>query len=78
MSSVSVRLPESIHQQAKRLAKRDGCSLNQLIASALGEKLSAMETEEYLAEWARRGAKVDIGEIFAEVPDVAPASEDEL
>lgn len=76
MSSISVRLPESIHEQAKRLAKRDGCSLNQLIASALGEKLSAMETEQYLAERARRGSTVDIGSLLDKVPDVEPAPND--
>jgi hypothetical protein len=78
MSTLSIRLPESIHANAKRLAKRDSCSLNQLIASAVGEKLAAMEAETYLAERAARGQSVDIAAILAKVPAVAPAAEDQL
>jgi hypothetical protein len=78
MSTISIRLPESIHQHAKHLAKRDGCSLNQLVASAVGEKIAAMEAETYLAERAKRGAKVDIASILAKVPDNPPAPEDRL
>ncbi len=43
MSTISVGLPDSIHQHAKRPARRDGYSLNQLIASAVREKLAALE-----------------------------------
>ena len=72
MSTISIRLPDSIHQHAKRLAKRDACSLNQLIASAVGEKLAAMEAESYLAERAARGQKVNISTILAKVSSVPP------
>lgn len=72
MSTISIRLPDSIHQHAKRLAKRDACSLNQLIASAVGEKLAAMEAETYLEERAARGQKVNISTLLAKVPSVPP------
>ena len=44
MSTISVRLPDSLHEAAREEAKRDNISMNQLIASALGEKLSALKT----------------------------------
>ena len=78
MSTLSIRLPESIHQHAKRLARRDACSLNQLIASAVGEKLAAMEAETYLNERAARGEAVDIHAILAKVPGAKPEPGDEL
>ena len=34
MSTLSLRLPDSLHRQIKQLAKRDGVSINQMIASA--------------------------------------------
>ncbi len=40
MSTLSIRLPNSIHQHAKRLARDEGISVNQLVSSALAEKLS--------------------------------------
>ena len=38
MSTLSLRLPESLHRQLAALAKSEGISINQLIASAAAEK----------------------------------------
>ena len=34
MSTLSLRLPDSLHKQIKALAKKDGISINQFIVSA--------------------------------------------
>ena len=46
MSTISLRLPESIHKRVKEIAKRESISINQLISTALAEKLSALMTQE--------------------------------
>ena len=48
MSTMSVRLPESLHERAREIAKREGVSINQLVATALAEKLSALDTLDTL------------------------------
>lgn len=48
MSTLSVRLPDSMHEKIKELAKKEGVSMNQLINSAVSEKLSALMMVEYL------------------------------
>lgn len=78
MSTLSVRLPNSIHQHTKKLAREEGISINQFVASAVAEKLSALDAERYLGERAARGRKVNIGRILAKVPDVPPVQEDRL
>jgi hypothetical protein len=55
MSTISIRLPASLHEGIREAARREGISINQFIASAAGEKLAAWATEEYLAARARRG-----------------------
>ena len=55
MSTLSLRLPESLHEQLKEPARRDGVSINQFVTTAIAEKLSALMTVEYLDERARRG-----------------------
>lgn len=57
MSSLSVRLPDSLHKKVKELAKDDNISINQFITSALAEKVSAFNTEAYLEERASRASK---------------------
>ena len=78
MSTLSIRLPNSIHQHAKRLARDEGISVNQLISSALAEKLSALDAERYLSERAERGRKIDIDAILARIPSVEPDAHDRI
>ena len=49
-----LKLPLSIKKAAQRLAKEDGVSLDQWIAVAVAEKVSALRTEEYFRERGRR------------------------
>jgi hypothetical protein len=78
MSTLSIRLPKSIHEHAKRLARDEGVSVNQLVSSALAEKLSAIDAERYLNDRSERGKKVDIDAILAKVPRTKPEVEDRL
>ena len=72
MSALSVRLPESLHKHAKQYAALEGISVNQLISSALAEKLSALATEDYLALRAKRGSRLKFDAALRRVPDAAP------
>lgn len=78
MSTLSLRLPNSIHRHAKRLASEEGVSVNQLISAAVAEKLSAIDTERYLLERAARGRVSKFRRVLAKVPAAKPAPGDEL
>ena len=56
MSTISLRLPESLHKSVRELARKESVSINQLITTALAEKLSALLTVEYLDERAKQEA----------------------
>jgi hypothetical protein len=55
-STYPLRLPKSIKAEVERCAKQDGISINQFIAMAVAEKLSAMRTAEFFTE---RRARAD-------------------
>jgi hypothetical protein len=78
MSALSLRLPNSLHERARELAEREGISMNQLISTALAEKMAALMTEEFLETRARRGSRPRFLRALAKVPDVAPDPGDEL
>ena len=42
-----MRLPKSLKDKVATIAKHDGTSLNQFIAIAVAEKVSAIETENF-------------------------------
>lgn len=78
MSTISLRLPNSLHKHVKDLAKKENISINQFIATALAEKMSALLTDEYLAKRAKRGSCRKFEQALAKVRDVEPIEEDKL
>jgi len=78
MSTLSLRLPNSLHRGVKELAEREGVSMNQIIATAVAEKLSALMTEDYLEERAARGSRERFEAVLRKVPDVEPEERDRL
>ena len=76
MSALSLRLPESLHRKLGEVAEREGISINQLINSAVAEKMSALMTEEYLEARAKRGNRRKFVSALAKVPDVEPEESD--
>ncbi|MCX7011402.1 MAG: DUF6290 family protein [Candidatus Sumerlaeota bacterium] len=78
MSTLSLRLPDSLHETAKTLAKKEHVSVNQLITTAVAEKISALMTEDYLEQRARRGKRKDFEAVLAKVADAEPDEADRL
>ena len=62
MSAISIRLPNSLHRKVKEVAQRDNVSINQIITLAVSEKLSALETEDYLGKRSRKASKAKFHE----------------
>ena len=78
MSAITVRLPNSIHQKVKELAVQDEISINQFIASAVAEKVSAFLTVEYLQSEAGLGKREDFAKVRRSVPHASAATGDEI
>jgi hypothetical protein len=78
MSTMSLRLPASLHKHIKELAAREGISINQFITTAVAEKMSALMTEEYLERRANRGNREKYEAALSQVPDIEPQSFDRL
>ena len=78
MSALSLRLPESLHRKLGEVAEREGISINQLINSAVAEKMSALMTEEYLEARAKRGNRRKFAAALAKVRDVEPEEADRI
>ena len=83
MSTLSLRLPNSLHRRAKALAEKDNISLNQFITLAIAEKVAVTSVDDYLAIRAARVAKRDrplqgIDDFLAAAPDEEPAPADRL
>lgn len=78
MSSLSLRLPDSLHRKIRELAERDDISINQFIATAVAEKAAAFLTVDYLADRAHTADPHLLDRLLNRVPDKAPMAGDEL
>jgi hypothetical protein len=78
MSTISLRLPHSLHDSARELAAKESISINQLITLALAEKVSALMTEEYIGKRAKRGERQKFRKAMAKVANVEPEEYDKL
>jgi len=78
MSTISLRLPTSLHQQVRKLAEKESVSINQLITLAVAEKLSALMAEECVEERAKRGRRKKFERAMAKAPNVAPEPQDRI
>ena len=72
MSTITVRLPDSLHRMAKSIAAEDHVSMNQFIASAVAEKVAALTTESYLKERAERASAEKFQAAMTAVPAIPP------
>ena len=78
MSTLSLRIPKSLHEQIKQLAKREGISINQFVASAAAEKMSALMTEEYIEKRAKKANLKKFQQVLNKVPDAEPEDYDRI
>lgn len=77
MSKLTIEIPESLAEQLRQYAAREGMSVDQLLSSAAAEKLSALMTLDHLRDRARRAKREDFVAFLDQSPDVAPMPGDE-
>ena len=78
MSTMNIKLPDSLLKQAQEMAEKEDVTLEQFISSALAEKMAAWRTVEYLKERAARGSREKFEQAMSKAPDVEPEVFDRL
>lgn len=73
-----LRLPRSVKAEVERRAKADGTSVNQFVATAVAEKLAAMNSVAFFAERRNRADFDAFDRITARPGGEAPAEGDTL
>ncbi|MGP1594290.1 MAG: hypothetical protein ACTTH8_03485 [Treponema sp.] len=72
MSTLSIRIPDSYHTMVKELSKMDNISINQFITAAIGEKLTALQTENYIEQRATKGSREKFLAVLNKAPNIEP------
>ena len=75
---MSIRVPDSLHNAIKDLATKEGYSMNQFLITAAAEKLSSLDTVDYLRSRAERADLAAFDRIVKKIPSNPPDPGDEL
>ncbi len=76
MATLSVRIPNSVHDAVKSASKEDNISINQFIASAVIEKLTAFDTADYIESRGARGSQEKYLNVLRKAPHDKPRKDD--
>lgn len=77
-STYPLRLPHSVKTEVERVAREDGISMNQFVATAVAEKLAAMSTASYFIERQARADFDAFDRIMSRSGGMPPAEDDRL
>jgi hypothetical protein len=77
-STYPLRLPRSVKLAVEKLAKEEGVSLNQFVATAVAEKLTAMNTANFFADRKSRADFEAFRRILTREGGQLPREDDEL
>lgn len=77
-STYLLRLPRSVKAEVERRAKDDGVSVNQFVATAVAEKLAAMNTAAFFAERRERADFATFDRLMRRKRGEVPQPEDTI
>jgi hypothetical protein len=77
-STYPLRLPRSIKAEVERRAREEGISINQFVATAVAEKLAAMNTAAFFAERRERADMHAFDRLMRRKGGEPPAPDDTL
>jgi len=82
MTTLSLKLPNSLHKQIEEMAKRHGITIDitidQFLSTAPAEKLAALKAVGYLEQRAKRASQEEFRTVLAKAPDMEPEEHDRL
>jgi post-segregation antitoxin (ccd killing protein) len=77
-STYALRLPRSVKAEVEKRAKADGVSINQFVATAVAEKLAAMNTAAFFAERRERADFAAFDRLMRRKGGEDPRPDDEI
>jgi predicted transcriptional regulator len=78
MSTMSLRLPDYLNNNIREIADNEHISVNQLVTTAIAEKVSALATEKYLNAMVAKGSAQAFDAVMAKVKNRPPLPGDDL
>lgn len=78
MANLQLRLPETVHRTARRIAKTDHISLNQFIVTSISNELVRHETSSFFSSVSECFDEKAFMRVLRKVPNVETDEKDKI
>jgi hypothetical protein len=78
VSTIQVEVPDSLRTVADQMARETGVSMQQLVASALAEKISALGGPNWIGARKPQVDRAAFEEALSHIPNAEPEEQDRL
>ena len=78
MAKLQLRLPESIHNKVRRIAKKEKLSINQLLVNSISSEIIRYETMKFFEDRSKNFNENDFLDALKEIPEVEPEEQDKF
>jgi hypothetical protein len=78
MSTMEIKIPESIRGRLERIAKADGVSIDSFVATVLSQRVAFEDINSYVQGRASRGSAAQLLELLDKAPDAEPEPSDRI
>jgi hypothetical protein len=78
MSSYTLNIPDDLLREAEQLAKENNASLNELLLTAIAERVGIERTQRLFRKFSQHADANAFKKILDRVPNVPPVTGDEL
>jgi hypothetical protein len=78
VSTLKIKIPDSIRSRVEHFARKDGVSVDDYVASVLSQRVAVADADSYVQNRAARGSSDKLLELLGKAPDVEPEPHDRI
>ncbi|MCH8871271.1 toxin-antitoxin system HicB family antitoxin [candidate division KSB1 bacterium] len=78
MAKLQLRLPESIHNKVRRIAKKEKLSINQLLVNSISSEIIRYETMKFFEDRSKTFNENDFLDALKQIPEIEPEEQDKF
>ena len=78
MAKLQLRLPESIHNKVRRIAKKEKLSINQLLVNSISSEIIRYETMKFFEDRSKNFNENDFLDALKQIPEIEHEEQDKF
>ena len=78
MSTLNIKIPESIKSRVEHFAREDGVSVDDYVAAVLSQRIAVADADSYVQNRAARGSTDQLIHLLDKAPAVKPSPCDRI